>query len=206
MALALGVAGCGDDDAAETPTQPPPDTSASADPIEGAQDALQSSEEKAAEERAEARRRAQEAAAAEREAEAQRRRSREAARRAAARERAQERARRRAEAQADAAIIAARNFYLATDDDAVQLDQAIADAQNGLAGSGPIRSIRAKIESRANAYALEHGIISTGANLLMSLATQAADAADAGDLAGMADARGELFDARAALADEAINP
>lgn len=98
-----------------------------------------------------------------------------------------------------------QRFFLAMDDLAIQLDEAIGLAQNGDASTvGRIEGLRKRIEKRNYAWLLSGADTSVGANLLQSAATTARDAARRGDQARLADQRREVAAARAKLASELV--
>lgn len=108
----------------------------------------------------------------------------------------------RREETADKALEAARAYYLAMDDLAIQLNDAVRAAQDGEAGAvDRVARMRERIESRVTKYLLA-GDDSIGGNLLLSAATSARDAARDGDVATLARQRREIADARGKLADE----
>lgn len=107
-------------------------------------------------------------------------------------------------AAADKAIETARAFYLKMDDLALKLEDAVAAAQDG-GDPARVAALRETIKKANDAYLMDTGEMSIGANQLQSAATKARDAANAGDIATMARARADIREARNTLADEAIN-
>lgn len=108
----------------------------------------------------------------------------------------------RREETADKELEAARAHYLAMDDLAIKLEDAVRAAQDEETGAvDRVARMRERIESRVTKYLLAGGD-SIGGNLLLSAATSARDAARDGDVATLARQRREIADARGKLADE----
>jgi hypothetical protein len=98
-----------------------------------------------------------------------------------------------------------RTFYLAMDDLAIQLNEAIRRAQDGNpVGLEKISTLRTKIKATNSKYLQDTAEMSVGGNQLESAATTARDAAEYGDIAVMARARADITEARATLADEGV--
>jgi hypothetical protein len=97
---------------------------------------------------------------------------------------------------------AARRFYLAMDNLAVQLDEAILAAQDDKPGTADrLSALHGRIYDQLNQYLLAN--TSVGGNLVASAATAASNAARDGDVAEMTRQRREVAEARNRLADEA---
>ncbi len=109
-----------------------------------------------------------------------------------------------AAANAEAAIRAGRRYYLQMDSQAIALEAAVMQAQDGDSGAAEsIAQLRERILARVNGYLLDWGETSIGGNLLVSAATAARDAAETGDLPELARQRSEIIRARGKLAEEA---
>ncbi len=92
------------------------------------------------------------------------------------------------------------------DDLAIDLEDAISEAQDGAPGAvQQIARLRTRIRNRLNDHLLDGGDTSVGANLLLSAATTAREAAQTGDVAELADQRREIAAARTQLAEDLKN-
>lgn len=100
----------------------------------------------------------------------------------------------------EAAASPVADFRITIDDLALGLDEAIESVidSGGGADAGVIDQIRGEIESAINDRLLAGEDVHRGANLLLSAATDARTAARGGDLPGLAAARRDVAEARAA--------
>lgn len=107
----------------------------------------------------------------------------------------------RAAQTADRAIVAARNFYLKTDDDAIALEAAVIELQNGRTSAvSKIEQIAQRLRLRLSNYPES----SYGGNLLLSSAVTAAEegAKSEPNLRRLVSVRLDINEARASLAKE----
>lgn len=110
---------------------------------------------------------------------------------------------RRAHARRDRAIERAQSFFIAMDDNAIALDDAIAAALDSEPGAAAkIAAVRERITRRNESSVLRGDDPSVGANLLLSAATSAREAARRGDQHALVVARREEQKARNKLAAE----